>query len=235
MNVSLSRSAAVHPGQQAEGEHVLGALAVLLRRADRLDGAERQRRHRHRLYDVVGEVVVFQRVGVVADLGEIALGELVGVGDDQPATGKVGDIGLQRCRVHRDKDVGTVARGQDVVVGDLNLERRNAGQCALWGADLGWVIGLGRKVVAEKRRFRGEPVAGELHAVTGVAREPDDDLFKLLPGARWLRCRSHPLPAFRFLYQSSPGESAGRSPGDAPSVHVRQSLMSLAVPIIALS
>src|SRR5205085_988843 len=30
-----------------------------------------------------------------------------------------------------------------------------------------------RQVVTERRRLRGEPVTGELHPVTGVAREPD--------------------------------------------------------------
>ena len=123
--------AAVHPRQQAEREHVLGALAVLLGGADRLDRAERQRGHRDGLHDVVGELVGLQRVGLVADLREVALGELVGVGDDQAAARQVGDVGLQRRGVHRDEHVGTVARGQDVVVGDLDLERRDAGQRAL--------------------------------------------------------------------------------------------------------
>ena len=79
--------AAVHPRQQTEGEHVLGALAVLLRRPDRFDRTESQRRHGDRLHDVVGEFVGLERVGLVADLGEVALGELVGVGDDQTAAG----------------------------------------------------------------------------------------------------------------------------------------------------
>ena len=145
---------------------------------------ERQRGHRDGLHDVVGQLVGLQRVGLVADLGEVALGELVGVGDDQPAARQVGDVGLQRRGVHRDEDVGTVARGQDVVVGDLNLERRNAGQRPCWCADLGGVIRLRRKVIAEQRGLGGEPVTGELHAVAGVAGETDDNLLELLPSAR---------------------------------------------------
>ena len=187
--------AAVHPGQQAEREHVLGALAVLLGGADRLDRAERQRGHRDGLHDVVGELVALQRVGLVADLGEVALGELVGVGDDQAAAGQIGDVGLQRCGVHRDEDVGAVARGQDVVVGNLDLERRDAGQRALRRADLGGVIRLRRKVIAEQRGLGGEPVTGELHAVAGVTGKTNDDLLELLPSARWRRCRSDPALA----------------------------------------
>ncbi len=140
---------------------------------------------------------VLQRVGLVADLGEVALGELVGVGDHQPAARQVVDVGLQRRRVHRDEDVGTVAGGQDVVVGDLDLERRDAGQRALWRADLGGVIRLCRKVIAEQGGLGGEPVTGELHAVTGVTGESDDDLFEFLSVTRSsVAVRTH-VPAFR--------------------------------------
>ena len=136
-----------------------------------------------RLHDVVGQLVVLQRVGLVADLGQVALGELVGVGDDQAAARQVDDVGLERGRVHRDEHVGPVTRGQDVVVGDLDLERRDAGQRALWRADLGRVIRLRRKVVAEQCGLGGEAVTGQLHAVAGVTGESDDDLFELLPRA----------------------------------------------------
>jgi hypothetical protein len=176
--------AAVHPRQKAEREHVLGALPVLLRGADRFDRAERQRRHRDGLNDVVGKLVGLERIGLVADLREVALGELVGVGDHQAAAGQVGDVGLQRCRVHRDEDIGTVACGQDVVVGDLDLERRDAGQSACWCPDLGGVIGLCGKVIAEQGGLGGEPVAGQLHAVARVACEPNDNFFELLASRR---------------------------------------------------
>ena len=107
----------------------------------------------------------------------------------RPPRGQVADVGLERGGVHRDEDVGTVAGGEDVEVGDLDLERRDAGQRALGCADLGGVIRLRGKVVAEQSGLGGEPVTGELHAVAGVTREPDDDLLELLP-----RCRGGPLP-----------------------------------------
>ena len=113
---------AVHPADQTQGEHVLRALTVLLGRSDRLHGAQGQRRHRHRVHDVVGKFPGFQRVGRIVDLGQVALGELIGVGDHRAAAGQILQVCFQRGRIHRDQDVRAVARGENVVVGDLNLE-----------------------------------------------------------------------------------------------------------------
>ena len=122
---------------------------------------------------------VLERVGRVADLGQVARGELVGVGDQQAAAGQVGEVGLQRRRVHHDQDVGGVARRHDVVVGEVQLEGADARQGPRRRADLGGEVGQRRQVVAEARRLAGEPVAGQLHAVAGVAGEPDDDAVEL--------------------------------------------------------
>ena len=121
---------------------------------------------------------------LVADLGQVALAELVGVGDQHAAGGQVGDVRLERGRVHRDQHVRPVARGQDVVVGEVQLERRHAGQGAGGRADLGREVGQRRQVVAERGGLRGEPVAGELHAVARVAGEPDHDPVALDHGGR---------------------------------------------------
>ena len=212
-------------------------------RADRLDRPERQRGHRDGMHDVVGQLVGLQRIGDVAHLGQVALGELVGVGDHHPAARQVADVGLQRRRVHRDQDVGPVAGGQDVVVGDLNLEGRDPGQSACGGADLGGVVRLGRKVVAEKRGLRGEPVAGELHAVAGVTGETDDDLFEALTVGPVLRirlvglrsgcrCRSDPRLSPPLVHRTgTPRSSRLRAVEVTPRPH---GCMSLAVPIMAL-
>jgi hypothetical protein len=85
-----------------------------------------------------------------------------------------------RGRVHRDQDVGRVARREDVVVGEMQLEARDAGQSACRGPDFRREIRLGGQVVAEDRGLLGEPVSRELHAVTRVAGEPDDDVIELL-------------------------------------------------------
>ena len=125
--------------------------------------------------------VVHRAVGV-ADLREVALGELVGVDDDRRATGDVAEVGLERGGVHRDEHVGGVAGGEHVVVGEVQLEARDAGQRALRRADLGGEVGQRRQVVAQRRRVAREPVPGELHAVTGVAGEADDHAVERVDG-----------------------------------------------------
>ena len=172
--------AAVHPRQQAEREHVLGARGVLAGEAELLDRLDRHAGQVDGVHGVLGEGVAVERVVGVAGLGEVAGGEVVGVDDDRRALVEVTEVGAQGGRVHRDQHVGGVARGEDVVVGEVHLERRDARQRALGGPDLGGEVGEGDEVVAERRRLLGEPVTGQLHAVAGVAREPDDDAVELL-------------------------------------------------------
>jgi hypothetical protein len=62
------------------------------------------------------------------------------------------------------------------VVGEVELEARDAGQRAGGRANLGGEVGQRRDVVAEQRGLGRELRAGELHAVAGVAREANDDL-----------------------------------------------------------
>ena len=105
-----------------------------------------------------------------------------------PPRGRSLDVGLERGRVHRDEHVGPVAGGQDVVVGDLDLERRRrrAACPAARGSrpgKFGWVA----RSLPNKRGLGGEPVAGELHAVAGVAGEADDDLFQTFTGGSVVR------------------------------------------------
>ena len=65
------------------------------------------------------------------------------------------------------------------MVGEVQLEGRDPGQRPGRGADLGGEVGQGGQVVAEHGGLGGEPVAGQLHAVAGVAGEPDDDAIEL--------------------------------------------------------
>ena len=123
----------------------------------------------------------------VADLGEVAGGELVGVDDDRRAAGDVAEVGLEGRGVHRDEHVGGVTGGQDVVVGEVQLEARDAGEGALGGADLRGEVGQRRQVVAHRGGLAREPVAGELHAVPGVTGETDHHAVERLDGlaAHW--------------------------------------------------
>ena len=57
-------------------------------------------------------------------------------------------LALQRRRVHGHQHVGRVARGRDVVVRDVDLEGRHAGQGPGRGPDLGREVREGGEVVA---------------------------------------------------------------------------------------
>ena len=68
----------------------------------------------------------------------------------------------------------------DLVVGDVHLERRHPGERAGGRTDLGREVRQRREVVPEQRAGAGEAIAGELHAVAGVAGEADDDPIEAL-------------------------------------------------------
>jgi hypothetical protein len=129
---------------------------------------------------VVLERSVLERVRRVARLLEVAVVEGVLVDDQRAAAGKVMQVGLERRRVHRHEHGRAVARSQDVVVGEVELEARDAGQGARRGANLRGEVGQRREVVAHERCLAREAVPGQLHAVAGVAREADDHIVELL-------------------------------------------------------
>jgi hypothetical protein len=60
------------------------------------------------------------------------------------------------------------------------LETRYAGERAGRSPDFRREIWHGGQVIPEDGRLLGEPVSGELHAVTRVAGEPDDDVIEPL-------------------------------------------------------
>ena len=164
----------VHPRHEAEGEEVLRALGVAGLHAERLDGAEREARHRHLEHGVALEAAVGEGVVGVARLGEVALFEGVLVDDHRAARLEARQLVAQRGRVHGHQHVRRVARRGDLVIRDVHLEGGDAGQRAGGGPDLGGEVGQRGEVVAEHRAGAREPVAGELHAVAGVAGEADD-------------------------------------------------------------
>ena len=132
----------------------------------------------------VGERAVLERVRLVARLLEVALVEGVGVGDERPALREVADVDLERRRVHRDEDARLVAGREDVVIGEVHLEARDARERAGRRADLGREVGERREVVPEDGRLAREAIARELHPVAGVAGEPDHDPFEVLDRLR---------------------------------------------------
>jgi hypothetical protein len=103
--------------------------------------------------------------------------------------------------------VGMVGRGAHVGRGEVDLETRDAGERARWGADLGGEIGQGGEVVAGERGRLGELGAGELDAISGVAAKTDRHAFDLLGGLPH-GCRSP--PPFPFSSQDWKTDCIGR-------------------------
>ena len=85
---------------------------------------------------IVVERAVGQGIAGVTDLGQIALVEVGGIGNDHAAARQVRDIGLERSRIHRDQHIRPIAGSHDVVIGKVQLEARHARQGAGWCADL---------------------------------------------------------------------------------------------------
>jgi hypothetical protein len=191
--------AGVEPRDEAEGEEVLrpvGVARLHTKRRDRLLG---EARHRHLDQAVAGQAVVVERVGGVAGLGQVPFVERVDVDDQRAAPPELVEFGPQGGRVHGHQHVRRVTRCGDVVVGNGDLERRHAGDGARRRPDLGRELGQRRQVIAEKCAHGGEPIAGELHAVAGVAGEAQHHPVQFLRvGARCCVCHSPPSPRCRI-------------------------------------
>ena len=185
--------AVVEPVDQSEREEVLGPLGVLVGEAEIVDRRYRGRRDRRFNDAVAVERAVAERIAGVVGLLQVARGEGVLVDDQQTALGQGGEVRLERGGVHRHERVGFVAGGENLVLGERDLEAGDAGQRTGGRADFGGEVGQRREVVAEDRGGVGEAVAGQLHAVAGVAREADRDAIPFLnrraDAARTVRLR----------------------------------------------
>ncbi len=182
--------AAEHPGDEAEGEDVLGPLRLGgFEAVDVLGGARRHRGHRHAEDLVAVERVVVERVRLVAGLAQVVVGEGVLVEDQRAARLQRRQVCFQRRRVHRHQRVGVVAGGEDVARGEVDLEGGDAVRRARGGANLGREVGQGREVVADLRGGGGEAAADQLHAIAGIPGEPDDYPLLLLASRRHVSAR----------------------------------------------
>jgi hypothetical protein len=175
------RRPVVEPRHEAEREQVLRASGVACRDVlHRRGGARGERRHRDADQVQALERAVLQRVRVITRLLQVALGERVLVGDHRAARGERAQLAAQGRRVHRHQHVGLVARREDVLGGEVDLERGDAGEGAGRRADLGGEARERREVVAVLGGGVHEPAAGQLHAIPRVSREADDDPAPLL-------------------------------------------------------
>ena len=188
--------AGVEPADQAQGEEVLRALGVTRLDARLLAHLLGDGGHRDLVDGVRAERAVRQGVLGIARLGQVPILEGVAVDqDDRPLVHQV-DVGLQGGRVHGHQDIGRIARGQDVVVGDVDLEGGDAVQRPRRGPDLRREVRERRQVVAHQRARCREAIPRQLHAVARVPGEPDDDLVKL--GCFLVRSRCHGAPSSRL-------------------------------------
>ncbi len=73
------------------------------------------------------------------------------------------------------------------MVGEVQLEAGDARERPGRRADLRREVGERREVVARQRGLGGETAARQLHAVAGVAGEPDHDRIELLDRLGHLR------------------------------------------------
>ena len=110
------------PVRHAEGEEVLAAVGLLCAEAEAADRTlgELAQLHRHHL--VGREAAVLQGVGLALGLLEIAITELVGVDDHHAAGLEVGDVGLERGRVHGHQHARRIAWRVDVAAREVDLE-----------------------------------------------------------------------------------------------------------------
>ena len=115
----------------------------------------------------------------VAGLRQVGRRERVAVDDDRAARDDVPGVGREGGRVHRNEDVGCVARRVDVARAEADLEPRDAAQRSGRGPDLGGIVRQRADVVAEDGSGPGELGARQLHAVAGVAGEADRDAVQL--------------------------------------------------------
>ena len=114
-----------------------------------------------------------------ADLGQGPVGELVGVDDDRRALGRSARFAFSAAGFIATSTSGAspgVRMSWSAKCTWKTTPREGAGR----RPDLGREVRQRREIVAELRGLLREPVTGELHAVAGVAGEPDDDTIQLL-------------------------------------------------------
>ena len=178
--------AVVEPVAHAEREEVLAPVHALGVEPEVLERRARELGELDREQPIALERAVLERAHRHLRLLEVGLLEVVDVDDQDPALLQVGQVHLERRRVHRDQHVDRVAGREDVLRPEVDLEPAHAGQRARGGADLGREVREGGEVVAEERRGVGELAAGDLHPVAGVPGEADHGAVERFLAAR--RC-----------------------------------------------
>ena len=100
------------------------------------------------MYVVAAEAAVFERVFLVPSFAEAIAIEWIGIDNDGPARIEIGQIGLERGRVHRHQHLRRVTRGVEIVGGKIDLIAAQPGDGSGRSADFGGNVGKGTDVVA---------------------------------------------------------------------------------------
>ena len=164
--------AVVQPEAQSQAQKVLAPRGVLARQLHAADGLLVQPGHGHGDDAECRQFIALQRIGGVLGFRQIGRRELILVDHDDAAGLNLREADLQSRRVHGDQNVGRIAGRVNLVVGEIELETAHPPQKPGRGADLGRVI---RQRADNRSRYRGdvcELIAGQLHAVARIAREP---------------------------------------------------------------
>ena len=169
--------ARVDPEDEPQRVEVLAAAGVLRRDAGALHRLPHQVLEVDLDHPVVVERPVGERVRFPAGFFEVVFGERIGIEDQQAAFRQVAQIDFERGGVHHDERVRLISRRVHLVSGKLDLIPGDARGGARGGPDLRRIIRERRQVVAVQRGLAGELGAGELHAITGVARETHDGIL----------------------------------------------------------
>ena len=109
--------------------------------------------------------IVVQRALVVTDLLHVPLGEFVGIHDEIGTAREISNVGFERSGIHGHEHIRLITGGGDVVIGEGELETRDARQGPGRGADLRGKVGQGQQIVAHPGGLGCEAIPGQLHAV----------------------------------------------------------------------
>ena len=143
------------------------------------------------------ERTVLERALVVLGLLQIDATELAAIDDQDSVLLELTDVHLERCRIHRHEDVGSIPRRVDVEIREANLERRHPGNGPGRRANLGREVRERRDVVPHQCGGVRELAPGQLHPVPGVAGETDHDLVQLLRRSLLVFGSRHAIGAVR--------------------------------------
>ena len=117
-------------------------------------------------------------LGDVLCLTEVIGSEGIGINDDDRVLLEIAHTDLQCCGVHSHKDVGSFPRGAYCTRANLYLIARDTTECTLWRPYLGREVREGRDGVPRHGGKIRENCPRQLHTITRVSRETDDDVFE---------------------------------------------------------